>query len=906
MKIEDINKTGFVTPNGQWVYRRMGQGLKGAPFTYSQFSDLVFGPLPPNDAGIPRAKTVFGDHGQHAFDVFMDDHAAAGTDYESLFKFLHEIYFPRCVFGPVYLAPSKTYMFSDSITLLGFHGSQAGLRPARKHQDKILNWPIPTSRDELDAFLWLTPFLRIFIPGRAELVMRMKTSYLMQVPDEPKEKKPHHDELEECDEDLTRPARRTKPRKPTIRRKWVEKESFEWNQDHQEAFDLVKHAIGTNAMAGPDPDVQYHLATDASEMTVGGCLFQLHGVPPGTEATHRVLPNERINMFLSFKLVDSETRYSNSERECLAIVKCLTEVRWLVVGSPYPVLIYSDHEALKSIFNTGQTEKSIITTFLDRLGEFDWKLSHRPSNDQHIGIADGLSRMPTRLVQHSDVELKERLAMPVLEVPLEENVSLPDVYRVTKPLDILSVGGLEKYTNSPMYHQLIDYLMGGEAKLDAMNLARNRKKTIRHKAKSYLMPSHRDSQKLRYIEANGSTSICIIEEEVPRFLKAAHEDHGHYAAALTLDFLIGRAYWPTRTKDIYNWCASCNACQSRLRRPINCPRKTIQVFEPMTMLGADWVGPITPACEATGNKYILLFVDYFSRFTWAKPYREHGAAEVVDMIENHITPVFGYMKGLYTDNGSHFANKKLGSLLLEHGVSQFLGPISHPQSTGLLERAVQQMLALVSKKCLELNSNRNWSLLVNHCVIDMNTKATKIHGYSPATLMIGIEPKRFHIDLDQGEMPLPLDANEPMPEHQYALFMALRGENRILASETASYLEPNPSKISRKQRIPEVGDLVLVRNHQKDKQHGKKLEAKWLGPRMLVRWTNDKLSGWVRELHGAGNPKRYHLDDMVMYYEREKVFLGSVQLAFPFAGSTPVVQSNFRLLSQAGRRALLL
>ena len=39
--------------------------------------------------------------------------------------------------------------------------------------------------------------------------------------------------------------------------------------------------------------------------------------------------------------------------------------------------------------------------------------------------------------------------------------------------------------------------------------------------------------------------------------------------------------------------------------------------------------------------------------------------------------------------------------LQEHGVSHFTGAISHPASTGLLERAVQEMLALISKKCIK-------------------------------------------------------------------------------------------------------------------------------------------------------------------------------------------------------------
>ena len=132
-RVEDRNKTGFLALNGQWVYVRMGQGLKGAPYTYAQFTDLVFGPLPPNDGGIPRMKLLIGDYGTHAFSVFMDDHAAAAPSFDELFEFLHYEYFPRVVFGLVYLAGHKISVFSDNLELLGFHGIPEGLRPSLKH-----------------------------------------------------------------------------------------------------------------------------------------------------------------------------------------------------------------------------------------------------------------------------------------------------------------------------------------------------------------------------------------------------------------------------------------------------------------------------------------------------------------------------------------------------------------------------------------------------------------------------------------------------------------------------------------------------------------------------------------------------------------------------------------------------
>lgn len=51
-----------------------------------------------------------------------------------------------------------------------------------------------------------------------------------------------------------------------------------------------------------------------------------------------------------------------------------------------------------------------------------------------------------------------------------------------------------------------------------------------------------DIPSLCYRENNGALRICILDSEIERFLAAAHENHGHFAAELSLDILIGRAY----------------------------------------------------------------------------------------------------------------------------------------------------------------------------------------------------------------------------------------------------------------------------------------------------------------------------------------------------------------------------
>lgn len=57
---------------------------------------------------------------------------------------------------------------------------------------------------------------------------------------------------------------------------------------------------------------------------------------------------------------------------------------------------------------------------------------------------------------------------------------------------------------------------------------------------------------------------------------------------------------------------------------------------------------------------------------------------------------------------------------------------------------------------------------------------------------------------------------------------------------------------------PKLGDLVLVRDIQKEKHFGRKLESNWMGPRMLTEVTQSGVSGYVKEIYGD-KVKKNHL-----------------------------------------------
>ena len=171
---EHTYKTAFSCNLGQFCYNVMGQGLTGAPHTYSRMKDIAMGTIPePNEED-----ALHGDHqvedGDIGFDYFMDDDYGVASSFNALFSFLHERYFPRINWARLTLKPSKTRFFCNNIELLGYELQPEGLRPSVDKIAKFRDYPSPRNEEELDKFLYMTTYLRRYIPGRADHARQMK------------------------------------------------------------------------------------------------------------------------------------------------------------------------------------------------------------------------------------------------------------------------------------------------------------------------------------------------------------------------------------------------------------------------------------------------------------------------------------------------------------------------------------------------------------------------------------------------------------------------------------------------------------------------------------------------------------------------------------------------------------
>ena len=74
----------------------------------------------------------------------------------------------------MYLKGLKCHFLDRTLGLVGLEAGENGIHPSLRKRNMIMQWPTPMTWDDVQSFCYLTPLLRGFIPGRAELVKIMK------------------------------------------------------------------------------------------------------------------------------------------------------------------------------------------------------------------------------------------------------------------------------------------------------------------------------------------------------------------------------------------------------------------------------------------------------------------------------------------------------------------------------------------------------------------------------------------------------------------------------------------------------------------------------------------------------------------------------------------------------------
>ncbi|KAI1000422.1 hypothetical protein K3495_g7773 [Podosphaera aphanis] len=115
-----------------------------------------------------------------------------------------------------------------------------------------------------------------------------------------------------------------------------------------------------------------------------------------------------------------------------------------------------------------------------------------------------------------------------------------------------------------------------------------------------------------YYELRGVRKKCLVEQEAAVVLCQAHDNGAYFSSAITLKKLKFY-HWSKLTTDLKDYILGCLVCAKYVTTICSQLSTRVTVKESMELLGIDFAGPF-PFSEGTNEKWMLVAVDYFSRY----------------------------------------------------------------------------------------------------------------------------------------------------------------------------------------------------------------------------------------------------------------------------------------------------
>ena len=180
---------------------------------------------------------------------------------------------------------------------------------------------------------------------------------------------------------------------------------------------------------------------------------------------------------------------------------------------------------------------------------------------------------------------------------------------------------------------------------------------------------------------------CVPETEQGEIFNKCHASpYGrHFAGDRTANKTLQSGfYWPTLFKDCFEWVNHYYKClrMGNIRRRNEMPLQGILVVRIFYVWGIDFMGSFP---SSFGNLYILLDLDYVSKWVEAMACPKNDASTVVGFIQINILSRFEAPRTTISDERSHFANKVFSKLMSIYGIRHVIGLAYHPQSNGQAE-----------------------------------------------------------------------------------------------------------------------------------------------------------------------------------------------------------------------------
>lgn len=214
MTKDSIDKTAFITPDGQYEFLRLPFGLCNAPAAFQRWVNNIMGSL--------RHSEIL---------VYLDDILIPSKSISQGMEKLNTI-LKKCDENNLKLNLEKCYFFKTKIDFLGYEISENQIKPGSKKVNAIQNFKTPSNIHEIRQFLGPSSYFSKFINNHAEIVAPL-----------------------------------TK-----LLRKDV---NWEWGENQSKAVSKIKFILTNEpVLTIYNPETKKELHTDASSKGIAGILFQ--------------------------------------------------------------------------------------------------------------------------------------------------------------------------------------------------------------------------------------------------------------------------------------------------------------------------------------------------------------------------------------------------------------------------------------------------------------------------------------------------------------------------------------------------------------------------------------------------------------------------------------------------------
>ena len=252
-------------------------------------------------------------------------------------------------------------------------------------------------------------------------------------------------------------------------------------------------------------------------------------------------------------------------------------------------------------------------------------------------------------------------------------------------------------------------------------------------------------------------------EEVYDIISQAHSTVGHGGEKKT--FNEAKKKWANITQEACHlYISFCEACHQKKARKV--PKGiVVKPVKSDNMFSRSQVDLINYQTLPDGGfKYIMTYVNHFSKFCVLRPLQSKRAEEVAfHLLDIFLT--FGAPCILQSDNGREFVNNVLSELsILWPNLKLVTGRPRHPQSQGAVERlngVIQDKLSIWMKE----NKSKKWSVGLKFVQWQINISQHETTNESPFKVTFGMNPS-----VGLGSTILPSNVNPHTEEELDDLF----------------------------------------------------------------------------------------------------------------------------------------